>query len=416
MNTMKKRQYYILFLFVLIISCSEKEELPTNEVTVGVSVLEFEAEGGVQSFEVKTREGNSWHVESSVDWCEFKFSDPDYSSYSPYEIYGVGNERVTIEVSPNEGGQERETNLAVMRDANGRRFEPVYVKIRQKFKPSTELSVSPQELNIATNSFRSTLSIEADAYWEAVNIPDWLSLGQEQGFGNTTITVRGIGDEINSGKFTIAIQGKSIDIHVRKWGKTEAYIETNGADNLDGILFQEGLYNITKKLKISGWMSTYDFLALKKMLVLEELDLTDIQFRNGVNELPSYALADGKFRSILLPKNLLALNSSVFSSCLMLQSIDIPEGTVFIGSFAFGWCSSLECVTLPSSLKSIDAAAFTDCPGLKEIHIKNPEPFAIGSIANLQTRNTCTVYVPKGSKNKYQNTVGWSDFKNIVEE
>ncbi|WP_163308072.1 leucine-rich repeat protein [Dysgonomonas sp. 521] len=414
---MKKLQYCIFLLSAVFISCSEKEEFPVDKVMVEVSTLEFEAEGGVQSFEVKTHKNYiMWDVESTVDWCKFKFSDPN-GYYSPNKIfYGVGSRSVTIEVLPNEEGKERETDLVVRWNADGQGLEPIYVKTKQKFKYSTELSVSPQEIDITTNGTRPILSIEADAYWEAVDIPDWLSLNQEQGFGNGKITVRGKGDESNSGKFTITTQGKSIDIHVRKWGKIEAYIETNGADNLDGILFQEGLYNITKKLKINGWMSTYDFSVLKKMLVLEELDLTDIQFRSGVNELPPYALTDGKFRSILLPKNLLALNTGVFSSCPLLQSIDIPEGTLLLGSFAFSWCTSLEYVTLPNSLKSIDTAAFSHCTSLKEIHIKNPKPFTIPNIVDFQIKNSCTVYVPKGSKEKYQNTAGWSDFKNIVEE
>lgn len=413
---MKKLQYCILFLSAVFISCSDKEEFPVDEVIVEATILEFETEGGVQSFEVKTHKNYiAWNIESSDDWCKLKFSGPDYE-HEPYskKKYGLQGESVMVNVSPNEGGEERETTLVIMRSSHG--FEPIYIRIKQKFKYSTELSVSPQEVDIATNGGWYRVTIEADGYWEAVNIPDWLSLNQEQGFGNGKIIVHGKGDESNSGKFTIKTQGKSIDIHVRKWGKIEAYIETNGADNLDGILYQQGLYNITKKLKISGWMSTNDFSALKKMLVLEELDLTDIQFRSGVNELTPYALTGGKFKSILLPKNLLALNTGVFSSCPLLQSIDIPEGTVLMGSFVFSWCTSLEYVTLPSSLKSIETAAFSACTSLKEIHIKNPEPFAIGNIADYQTNNTCTVYVPKGSKEKYQNTAGWSDFKNIVEE
>ena len=98
-----------------------------------------------------------------------------------------------------------------------------------------------------------------------------------------------------------------------------------------------------------------------------------------------------------------------------------------IGEGAFENNENLEKVSIPETIEFIGDNAFAGCTGLKEIRVFAEEPIQLGS-ASAGTRGddassvfagvdteTCTLYVPYGSKEKYENADGWSEFKNIVE-
>lgn len=88
----------------------------------------------------------------------------------------------------------------------------------------------------------------------------------------------------------------------------------------------------------------------------------------------------------------------------------IPEGVSSIGNFAFGGCSGLTSVTIPSSVTSIGVYSFEGCdiPIVVSL-IENP--FEISSETFTQnTFKNATLYVPKGTIEKYKATSGWKEF------
>ena len=100
-----------------------------------------------------------------------------------------------------------------------------------------------------------------------------------------------------------------------------------------------------------------------------------------------------------------------FSGCAGLTSVTIPSFITSIGKHAFHECSKLTSVTIPSSVKFIGEFAFGWCSSLKEVRSKIEEPFECKSFTNY----TATLYVPRGTKAKYQATEGWKNFTTIIE-
>lgn len=109
--------------------------------------------------------------------------------------------------------------------------------------------------------------------------------------------------------------------------------------------------------------------------------------------------------------------NTLISGC---QNTIIPNTVTSIASLAFRGQYNLESIVIPNSVTSIGGGAFSNC-GLKNVYSQIKEPYAIdgkaeGDYVQAFTYNDdMTLYVPMGTKGKYQTTDGWKDFKNIVE-
>lgn len=166
--------------------------------------------------------------------------------------------------------------------------------------------------------------------------------------------------------------------------------------------------------------------------------------------------------AITLPQELETIGNGTFSKCTALTEIMIPKSVSSIGDEAFYGCTSLATLSLSENLKSIGNYAFYDCTGLTKVELKDSvetignyafcgstciETLSLGkkvksigeyafrrcsnlmsvycyaleipSVGFLAFQNSnldyAVLYVPKGSKEKYKGTYGWSQFKNIVE-
>jgi hypothetical protein len=92
----------------------------------------------------------------------------------------------------------------------------------------------------------------------------------------------------------------------------------------------------------------------------------------------------------------------------------VPEGTETIHRHAVG-SHNLTTITLPKSLKNIEEGGLS-MGSFKSIISKNENPTPISNSAFWDnTYNNATLYVPIGTKSKYETTDGWKRFKNIVE-
>ena len=145
-------------------------------------------------------------------------------------------------------------------------------------------------------------------------------------------------------------------------------IQANGDGSLSGQVDAE-LRGRVKNLKISGQIgnSDFDFITQYLSRNLQNLDLKDA----NVTDLPYCGL----------------------------------EG-----------CQALTTISLPACLRSIDKGFLSLCRNLKTIYAYMPDPDALIYWDNFYYGSReWTLYVPKGTKNAYQNSEAWRYCKEIIE-
>ena len=124
--------------------------------------------------------------------------------------------------------------------------------------------------------------------------------------------------------------------------------------------------------------------------------------------------------SVTIGSGVTSIGDGAFSGCSGLTSVTIPNSVTSIGYYAFGECSGLTSVTIGSGVTSIGSSAF-DRANIPTIISLIENPFTIyGKTLDYRTftQNTflnATLYVPKGTIEKYKATGGWKDFVFIEE-
>lgn len=130
---------------------------------------------------------------------------------------------------------------------------------------------------------------------------------------------------------------------------------------------------------------------------------------NAIIETASNKLIAG-CQSTVIPDDVTTIAASAFNTCLE-KPIVIPEGVTNIEKNAF-MGNHFKTIVLPSTLTSM-TWAFQGCSiKLVESHITNP--FALDELT-FDMAAKAVLYVPKGTKEKYEAMEGWKKFSAIIE-
>lgn len=145
---------------------------------------------------------------------------------------------------------------------------------------------------------------------------------------------------------------------------------------------------------------------------------------SSVTEIGEGAFFCADLTNVTIPSGITSISKETFGNCTKLSSVTISPSVVTIGEGAFSWSQSLKEVYIPNSVKRIDEKAFFVCTNIKQIYSYIKEPFDINDnvfySSEYENRmfniyNKATLYVPNGTKSKYEATSGWKNFKIIVE-
>ena len=123
----------------------------------------------------------------------------------------------------------------------------------------------------------------------------------------------------------------------------------------------------------------------------------------------------------------IAIEEAAFLNWYSVKYLSVPEGIERIGDRAFAYMYGLKKLELPSTLKEIGESVIDATEKLESVVSRVAEPFAVSdktfvnSIWKEQTRSydyqpsQATLYVPIGSKEKYEALSGWNSFAMIRE-
>ena len=142
------------------------------------------------------------------------------------------------------------------------------------------------------------------------------------------------------------------------------------------------------------------------------------RFPQGITKLPPYC-----FQKAVIPSvDFLKYAESIGDYCfdVRLQSASLPiylnlPKIKYIGRFAFDDDKKTKVIELPSSLSYIGDYAFNSTADDLKIICLSIVPFKLSDGAFFGISDNATLFVPKGTKTIFKNTVPWSTFTKIEE-
>ena len=188
------------------------------------------------------------------------------------------------------------------------------------------------------------------------------------------------------------------------------------------------LESVTIPSTITANGKPYKVTAIGSRVFYECKNIKTVALPEGLEIIGAFAFYDCyNINEMVLPSTLKEIGDYAFYYNSRLKSLIVPEGVETIGSYAFSYLHNLTKLELPSTLKEMGTYVINSCSSLEIVQSKATTPAAIGENtfvtrswnSDAQQYNinpsSATLYIPFGTKAKYEAIVGWTKFKGIEE-
>ena len=181
--------------------------------------------------------------------------------------------------------------------------------------------------------------------------------------------------------------------------------------------------DVTIPASVTVGDKTYLVTSIGQKAFHESGDLTSVRVGANVKFIDLAFYLCNNMKSITFDEGsrLERIGGFAFQNCRALEAIELPEGTKSIGDAAFTECKALTRVVIPQSVNMIFRDAFSTMS--KNLHMyvawQNPEreeEIFAGDLWPGGDLTTWTLHVPKGTKEKYQQSPIWNVFGTIVDD
>ena len=462
---MKRITFYrIVFILSLIIlfSCDNKEDAQINFdenskelVSKGIT---FTVSGGDITL-VFNHIANAYIsalVSSSTDgsnWLSAKC-----------EAITDTQSKVTIKALNNDALTERDGNVILRVNDT---------KLSLNIVQSTAMRIMLEQHSFVVPNKESNIIVECQTNGELRTLlkmdqPEWIKISDISKNGYNYKVSLSIEENKSLGRVAgLVLQttdGTSDAISIRQ--QPRAFNESEdiitGGEGKLSVLLGDDINNLRhiRSLKIQGRINEGDVPSIKQLFIAEtwatnpneypiQMDLSNSTF---CGKSDGFTTPDGKvlFYDYELPE-------SMFYNAGNLTSIKLPINTQIIGSFAFSGCNALCSIDIPDDVKYIKYGAFSHCENLKNINFSRSsmllslEGYVFDTGTRLSSLNIpasltdidisaffcaceqlyvswqnppeirvlpyhgCTLFVPKGTKEKYLSSSSWKRFSKIEE-
>ena len=141
----------------------------------------------------------------------------------------------------------------------------------------------------------------------------------------------------------------------------------------------------------------------------------------GVETFGNYAFHSCQQVEFIHLEGVKEIGLGAFQSNASVQTVTITgveSSTLKIGKEAFANCAELKSVSLPAQTTEIGVSAFNFCRQLVSLRIAAPEPPKVfrNTFPSKVAGTNRVLYVPKGSKAKYEAVAFWKDKFTSIEE
>lgn len=339
----------------MICGCSDSgdeiDQQNPKEDTIELSQTTLSFDGSEEKQSIYVHSNRDWTLTGGESWC------------TPSQFNGDDGDEVTFMVMDNNGGKPRRARFYFNCGSASKTLTVEQQRGRIIISPSKiEVDIMGGEISVKYLKFKSKMQIADDC-------KNWITV--KEYYSKETIF------DIEQNKSKTPREGKITYFFQDVYGGPE-FSETvtvyQAGANLDITVnvSQKGKlaetladYNSAEigKLKITGELNAEDFITIRNMSNLIDLDISEV----NITALPTHAFYEStNVENLILPNTLTTIGGSMFSESA-LKSVIIPNGVTTIERDAFEACKALTSIEIPASVETIGLWAFCDCSSLKTV-------------------------------------------------